>query len=238
MSHLAVDDLQVRYGGVTATHGVSLRVEAGETVALVGANGAGKSSTLRAIMGLVAVAGGDIRWRGDSLKGKKPSDIVRLGIGFSPEGRRVFPGLTVQENLKVGAFSRQDGSFASRLEQIYGYFPRLAERSRQRARSLSGGEQQMLAIGRALMSFPQLFLLDEPSLGLAPIVVERIGEILLEVQKREGIAIILAEQNAGWAMQIASRTVILELGVKTAEGASSDLMRDPGVQRAYLGISP
>jgi branched-chain amino acid transport system ATP-binding protein len=233
---LAIDDLQVRYGQVTGTNGLSLQVDEGETLALVGSNGAGKSSTMKAIMGLVPLAGGDVRWCGESLKGKKASDIVRMGIGYSPEGRRVFPQLSVYENLKVGAFSRRDGSFEARLEQIYGYFPRLNERSRQRASSLSGGEQQMLAIGRALMSFPKLFLLDEPSLGLAPIVVERIGEILLEVQKREGIAIILAEQNANWAMQIANRTVILELGIKTAEGTSAELMRDPKVQSAYLGI--
>jgi branched-chain amino acid transport system ATP-binding protein len=236
MSLLAINDLQVRYGQVTGTNGLSLQVDEGETLALVGSNGAGKSSTMKAIMGLVPLAGGDILWRGESLKGKRPSDIVRLGIGFSPEGRRVFPQLSVYENLKVGAFSRQDGSFESRLEQIYAYFPRLRERSSQRSSSLSGGEQQMLAIGRALMSFPKLFLLDEPSLGLAPIIVERIGEILLEVQKREGIAIILAEQNANWAMQVASRAVILELGIKTAEGPSAELMRDPKVQSAYLGI--
>jgi branched-chain amino acid transport system ATP-binding protein len=236
MSLLAINDLQVRYGQVTGTNGFSFQLEEGESLALVGSNGAGKSSTMKAIMGLVPLAGGDILWRGESLKGKRPSDIVRLGIGFSPEGRRVFPQLSVYENLRVGAFSRQDGSFESRLEQIYGYFPRLKERSSQRSSSLSGGEQQMLAIGRALMSFPKLFLLDEPSLGLAPIIVERIGEILLEVQKREGIAIILAEQNANWAMQVASRAVILELGVKTAEGASAELMRDPKVQSAYLGI--
>ena len=236
MSLLAINDLQVRYGRVTGTNGLSLHVDEGETLALVGSNGAGKSSTMKAIMGLVPLAGGDILWRGESLKGKKPSDIVRLGIGFSPEGRRVFPQLSVYENLKVGAFSRQDGSFESRLEQIYAYFPRLRERSSQRSSSLSGGEQQMLAIGRALMSFPKLFLLDEPSLGLAPIIVGRIGEILLEVQKREGIAIILAEQNANWAMQVATRAVILELGIKTAEGASAELMRDPKVQSAYLGI--
>jgi branched-chain amino acid transport system ATP-binding protein len=236
MSLLAINDLQVRYGQVTGTNGLSLQVDEGETLALVGSNGAGKSSTMKAIMGLVPLAGGDILWRGESLKGKRPSDIVRLGIGFSPEGRRVFPQLSVYENLKVGAFSRQDSSFESRLEQIYAYFPRLRERSSQRSSSLSGGEQQMLAIGRALMSFPKLFLLDEPSLGLAPIIVERIGEILLEVQKREGIAIILAEQNANWAMQVATRAVILELGIKTAEGASAELMRDPKVQSAYLGI--
>jgi branched-chain amino acid transport system ATP-binding protein len=236
MSLLAINDLQVLYGQVTGTNGFSFQLEEGESLALVGSNGAGKSSTMKAIMGLVPLAGGDILWRGESLKGKRPSDIVRLGIGFSPEGRRVFPQLSVYENLRVGAFSRQDGSFESRLEQIYGYFPRLKERSSQRSSSLSGGEQQMLAIGRALMSFPKLFLLDEPSLGLAPIIVGRIGEILLEVQKREGIAIILAEQNANWALQVATRAVILELGIKTAEGASAELMRDPRVQSAYLGI--
>jgi branched-chain amino acid transport system ATP-binding protein len=236
MSLLTINDLKVRYGPVMATNGFSLQLDQGESLALVGSNGAGKSSTMKAIMGLVPLAGGDILWRGESLKGKKPSDIVRLGIGFSPEGRRVFPQLSVYENLKVGAFSRRDGSFETRLEQIYGYFPRLKERAKQRSSSLSGGEQQMLAIGRALMSFPKLFLLDEPSLGLAPIIVERIGEILLEVQKREGIAIILAEQNANWAMKFASRAVILEVGVKAAEGASDELMRDPKVRSAYLGI--
>src|SRR6478752_1771205 len=236
MSLLTINDLKVRYGPVMATNGFSLQLDQGESLALVGSNGAGKSSTMKAIMGLVPLAGGDILWRGESLKGKKPSDIVRLGIGFSPEGRRVFPQLSVYENLKVGAFSRQDDSFETRLEQIYGYFPRLKDRAKQRSSSLSGGEQQMLAIGRALMSFPKLFLLDEPSLGLAPIIVERIGEILLEVQKREGIAIILAEQNANWAMKFASRAVILEVGVKAAEGASDELMRDPKVRSAYLGI--
>jgi len=236
MSLLTINDLKVRYGPVMATNGFSLQLDQGESLALVGSNGAGKSSTMKAIMGLVPLAGGDILWRGESLKGKKPSDIVRLGIGFSPEGRRVFPQLSVYENLKVGAFSRRDGSFETRLEQIYGYFPRLKDRAKQRSSSLSGGEQQMLAIGRALMSFPKLFLLDEPSLGLAPIIVERIGEILLEVQKREGIAIILAEQNANWAMKFASRAVILEVGVKAAEGASDELMRDPKVRSAYLGI--
>ena len=236
MSLLAVNDLEVRYGQVTGTNGISFRLSEGESLALIGSNGAGKSSTMKAIMGLVPVAGGDILWRGESLKGKRPSDMVRLGIGYSPEGRRVFPQLTVHENLKIGAFSRRDGSFEGRIEQIYGYFPRLRERAKQRSSSLSGGEQQMLAIGRALMSFPKLFLLDEPSLGLAPIIVERIGEILLEVQKQEGIAIILAEQNANWAMQVATRAVILELGTRTAEGLSADLMRDPKVQSAYLGI--
>jgi branched-chain amino acid transport system ATP-binding protein len=234
MSLLTATDLQVRYGQVAGVHRLSFHVAERETVALVGSNGAGKSSTLKAIIGLVPIAAGDITWRGQTLKARKPSEIARLGIGFSPEGRRVFPQLSVYENLKVGAFSRFD-TFETRLEQIYDYFPRLRERARQRASSLSGGEQQMLAIGRALMSLPKLFLLDEPSLGLAPIVVERIGDILMEVQKREGISIILAEQNANWAMRIADRAVILELGTKAAEGPASELMRDAKVQRAYLG---
>jgi branched-chain amino acid transport system ATP-binding protein len=235
MSFLSATDLQVRYGPVTGVHRLSFDVAERETVALVGANGAGKSSTLKAIIGLVPIAGGDITWRGETLKARKPSQIARLGISFSPEGRRVFPQLSVFENLKVGAFTRMD-AFETRMAQIYDYFPRLRERARQRASSLSGGEQQMLAIGRALMSFPRLFLLDEPSLGLAPIIVERIGEILVEVQRREGISIILAEQNAHWALRIADRAVILELGAKAAEGPASELMRDPKVQRAYLGV--
>jgi branched-chain amino acid transport system ATP-binding protein len=235
MSFLTVTDLNVRYGQVTGVRGLSFHVAERETVALVGSNGAGKSSTLKAIIGLVPIAGGDITWRGQTLKAHRPSQIVRLGIGFSPEGRRVFPQLTVYENLKAGAFSRPS-TFEPRLEQIYDYFPRLRERARQRSSSLSGGEQQMLAIGRALMSFPKLFLLDEPSLGLAPVAVERISGILMEVQKREGISIILAEQNANWAMRIADRAVILELGAKAAEGPASELMRDPKVRSAYLGV--
>jgi branched-chain amino acid transport system ATP-binding protein len=236
MPLLAISDLKVRYGQILGTNGVTLSLEEREILALVGANGAGKSSTLKAILGMVPFPTGDVVWQGRSLKGRKPSDIMRLGIGFSPEGRRVFPGLTVFENLKVGAYSRAADELGERLSQIYGYFPRLRERAGQRASSLSGGEQQMLAIGRALMSRPKLFLLDEPSLGLAPIVVEKIGEILLEVQEKEGISVILAEQNANWAMSVAGRAVILSLGRKVAEGPSSELMRDPKVQSAYLGV--
>jgi branched-chain amino acid transport system ATP-binding protein len=231
---LTLTDLQVRYGQIFGTHGLSFELGERETLALVGANGAGKSSTLRAIVG-IAKYDGDVLWQGRSLKRIKTSKIVRLGIGFSPEGRRVFPQLSVYENLKIGAYSRPEG-FEERVEQMFTYFPQLRERSRQRASSLSGGEQQMLAIGRALMSRPKLFLLDEPSLGLAPIIVEKIGDILKEVQEREGISIILAEQNARWAMTMASRAIILELGRKVAEGLSSELMRDPKVQSAYLGI--
>ena len=234
MPLLTLTDLQVRYGQIFGTHGLSFELGERETLALVGANGAGKSSTLRAIVGTVKYDG-DVLWQGRSLKRTKTSEIVRLGIGSSPEGRRVFPQLSVYENLKIGAYSRPEG-FEERVEQMFTYFPRLRERSRQRASSLSGGEQQMLAIGRALMSRPKLFLLDEPSLGLAPIIVEKIGDILKEVQEREGISIILAEQNARWAMALAGRAIILELGRKVAEGLSSELMDDPKVQSAYLGI--
>jgi len=236
MALLSIRDLQVRYGGTYGTRQVSFDVAAGETLALVGSNGAGKSSTLKAIMGLVQDARGQILFDGQQIIGRKPSDIVRLGIGLSPEGRRVFPMLTVAENLRMGAFTRARDDQAERLDQILDVFPRLRERASQRASSLSGGEQQMLAIGRALMARPRLFLLDEPSLGLAPIIVTRIGEVLLEIQAREGIAVILAEQNADWAMQVATRAVILELGTTTADDDCATLRRDPRVQAAYLGL--
>jgi branched-chain amino acid transport system ATP-binding protein len=236
MALLSITDLQVRYGGTLGTRRVSLDIAAGETVALVGSNGAGKSSTLKAIMGLARSAEGQITFDGQAIVGRKPSEIVSLGIGFSPEGRRVFPALTGHENLRMGGFTRPRQDAAERLEQMLDFFPRLRERASQRASSLSGGEQQMLAIGRALMSRPRLFLLDEPSLGLAPIIVSRIGEFLLEIQAREGLAVVLAEQNADWAMQVAKRAVILELGHCVADGLCADLRRDPRVQAAYLGL--
>ena len=235
MRLLTLSNLNVRYGQIAGTNDLSFELERGEILALVGSNGAGKSSTLKAILGMASYYG-QIIWQGEDLTGRRPSEIVRRGIGYSPEGRRVFPGLTVLENLNVGAYSRARAELFERIEQIYEYFPRLRERSRQRASSLSGGEQQMLAIGRALMSRPKLFLLDEPSLGLAPIIVERIGDILKGVQQREGLTVILAEQNANWALALADRAVILELGRKAAEGPSADLLRDPKVQSAYLGI--
>jgi len=236
MALLDVAGLEVRYGRISGTSDVSFAVEAGEIVALVGANGAGKSSTLKAILGMARRARGQIIFQGKSLADVRTSEVVRRGIGYSPEGRRVFPYLSVIENLRVGGYTRDAEQVGERMEQVFGYFPRLRERPRQMAGSLSGGEQQMLAIGRALMSRPRLFLLDEPSLGLAPIVVERIGDILLEVQEREGLAVVLAEQNAGWAMGLAQRAVILELGRTIAEGDAEELMQDPKVRTAYLGI--
>ncbi|BBK43309.1 ABC transporter ATP-binding protein [Allostella vacuolata] len=236
MPLLQVTDLQVRYGRILGTNGISFSLEAGESLALVGSNGAGKSSTLKAILGMAEWPQGQILLDGQDLRGSKTSDIVRQGVGFSPEGRRVFPMMSVADNLRAGAFTRPREEAAERMEAMFAYFPRLRERAGQRASSLSGGEQQMLAIGRALMSRPRLLLLDEPSLGLAPIIVERIGEIIEEVQRREGLTFILAEQNANWAMRVAKRAVILELGRSTIAGDCATLLDDPRVQNAYLGL--
>src|SRR5690349_1204790 len=224
MPALALEGVGVRYGAIVGTAGVSLTLEEGETLALVGSNGAGKSSTLKAILGMVSYPEGTITLGGASLKGLKPSEIVRRGVGYSPEGRRVFPALTVLENLKVGAYTRRAAETGERVERVFGYFPRLEERAGQRAGSLSGGEQQMLAIGRALMSRPKIFLLDEPSLGLAPVIVERIGEIIREIQRTERLSVILAEQNAAWALSIARRAVILELGRVALAGPADELL--------------
>ncbi|MBI2218441.1 MAG: ABC transporter ATP-binding protein [Candidatus Rokubacteria bacterium] len=232
---LELDDVEVRYGSVRATHGISLRVEEAETVALVGSNGAGKSSTLKAIMGMAPVARGGVRLDGVPLNGLRPSQVVRRGVGYSPEGRRVFPMLSVLDNLRTGAFTLPRARFTARLEQVYAYFPRLKERPGQLAGSLSGGEQQMLAIARALMSCPRLFLLDEPSLGLAPVIVQRIGELITEIQRSEGLAVILAEQNALWAMRLAQRTAVIDLGRIQLEGPSEQLRHNEDVRRAYLG---
>lgn len=235
MSLLELRDVEVSYGSVRATHGISLAVEEGDTLALVGSNGAGKSSTLKAILGMAPVSGGTVLVAGADVAGLAPSRIVRLGIGYCPEGRRVFPTHSVLDNLRAGAFTLPHARFRARLEQMYGYFPRLKERASQMAGSLSGGEQQMLAIARALMSCPKLFLLDEPSLGLAPLIVQRIGELIREIQRTEGLAVILAEQNALWAMGIARRTAVIELGRIRLEGASDALRNDENVRKAYLG---
>ena len=236
MPLLQVDNLEVRYGQIRGTQDISFALETGETLALVGSNGAGKSSTLKAILGMAVWGKGEILLDGQSLRAKKPSEIVRLGIGYSPEGRRVFPQMSVIENLRVGAFTRANAETAVRMEQIFGYFPRLKERANQYAGSMSGGEQQMLAIGRALMSYPRIFLLDEPSLGLAPVIVGRIGELLAEIQAKEGLAVILAEQNANWALRVAKRAAIIERGRVTMTGAARDLAANPDVRRAFLGL--
>ena len=235
MSLLELRDVEVSYGSVRATHGISLSVDEGDTLALVGSNGAGKSITLKAILGMAPVSGGTVRIAGTRTAGLAPSRIVRLGIGYCPEGRRVFPMHSVLDNLRAGAFTLPRARFRGRLEQMFGYFPRLKERASQMAGSLSGGEQQMLAIARALMSCPKLFLLDEPSLGLAPVIVQRIGELIREIQKSEGLAVILAEQNALWAMGLARRTAVIELGRIRLEGASDTLRNDENVRKAYLG---
>jgi branched-chain amino acid transport system ATP-binding protein len=235
MPLLELEGVDVSYGSVRATHGISLTVAEGETLALVGSNGAGKSSTLKAIMGMAPVSRGRVRLNGADVTGLKPSQVVRLGVGYAPEGRRVFPLLSVLDNLRTGAYTLPRARFRSRLEQMYTYFPRLQERAGQLCGSLSGGEQQMLAIARALMSCPRLFLVDEPSLGLAPVIVQRIGQLIAEIQQSERLAVILAEQNALWAMGLAQRTAVIDLGRIKIEGPSEVLRHNEDVRRAYLG---
>jgi len=235
MSLLELRDVEVSYGSVRATHGISLTVDEGETLALVGSNGAGKSSTLKAIMGMAPVSSGHVRLNGVEVNSLRPSQVVRHGVAYSPEGRRVFPMLSVLDNLRTGAFTLPRARLAARLAQMYSYFPVLKERGGQLAGSLSGGEQQMLAIARALMSCPRLFLLDEPSLGLAPVIVQRIGQLITEIQRSEGLAVILAEQNALWAMGLAQRTAVIDLGRIQLEGPSHVLRDNEDVRRTYLG---
>ena len=236
MPKLSIEGLRVTYGQIVGTDGITFSLDAGETLALIGSNGAGKSSTLKAVLGMVTYPQGKITLDGKDLRGLKPSQVMRLGIGFSPEGRRVFPQLSVVDNLKVGGISRPASEVPERIERMYGYFPRLKERAQQRAGSLSGGEQQMLAIARGLMSKPTILMLDEPSLGLAPVIVERIGEILTEIQASEGLAVLLAEQNATWSLSLARRAVILELGRVKMTGDAAALLDDPEVRRTYLGV--
>jgi branched-chain amino acid transport system ATP-binding protein len=232
---LEVDGLVARYGRITALGGISLRVEEGEIVTLIGANGAGKTTTLRAISGLVRPAAGAIRFMGSDLRGTAPSAIVRLGIGHAPEGRRVFPRMTVRENLELGAYSRTGkAAIAADLESVLATFPRLEERLEQKAGTMSGGEQQMLAIGRAMMARPRLLLLDEPSLGLSPLFVQTIFGVIRSINER-GTTILLIEQNAHQALAIASRGYVLETGAVVFEGSSASLLASADVQAAYLG---
>ena len=235
---LELTDVHVRYGSIRALQGVSLRVEAGELVALIGSNGAGKSTTLRTISGLLRPSEGQITFEGSDISAAATDRIVALGISHCPEGRRIFGGLTVLENLRLGAVSRSRADAAavtSDLEMVFELFPLLKERLGQAGGTLSGGEQQMLAIGRALMSRPRLLLLDEPSLGLAPQMVERIFETIAEL-KRQGRTILLVEQNVHQALDVADRAYVMETGRITLDGAADVLRRDPKVEQSYLGV--
>ncbi len=231
---LELQDVRVAYGSIDALRGVSLFVKQGEIVALIGANGAGKSTTLMSVSGVVALRGGMIRYNGTEISGRPAHEIVRLGVSQVPEGRRIFPRMTVRENLEMGAFSRSKRGLSGEISRIYDMFPALAERSRQSGGTLSGGEQQMLAIGRALMSRPNLMLLDEPSLGLAPIIVSKIFKIIREINE-QGTTILLVEQNAKAALRLAHRAYVMETGRIVLQGEASQLERDPGIKRAYLG---
>ncbi len=232
---LAIESLDVYYGAIQALEGVSLGVGEGEIVAIIGSNGAGKSTMLRTISGLIRPRAGSIRFQGRSIGGERADEIVRLGISQSPEGRRIFTNMSVEENLKMGAFIRRDAAgIASDVERVLGRFPRLRERYKQNAGTMSGGEQQMLAIGRAMMSRPKLLLLDEPSLGLAPNLVAEIFRIVLDLNA-EGTTVLIVEQNANRALEIAHRAYVLETGVLVLEGTGRELMTDPKVKAAYLG---
>lgn len=231
---LEVKALTVRYGKATAVTEASLNVEKGEIVTLIGANGAGKTTVLRAISGLVRVAGGEVRFEGNRIDRLKASGIVRLGISHVPEGRRVFPFMTVLQNLTLGAYTRRDNRQRDDLERVYQLFPILYQRRYQKAGSLSGGEQQMLAIGRALMSSPRLLLLDEPSIGLAPIVMAQLSKVIKDINASL-VSVILVEQNARMALALAHRGYVLETGRIVLEGKSEDLVQNPQVRKAYLG---
>lgn len=233
---LEVQDLRVHYGSVEAVKGVSFRIESGEMVSLIGANGAGKSTILRALTGLVRPSSGSIRLHNQSLIGLLPHQIVRRGIAHVPEGRRLFPKMTVLENLKMGAYLRnKKNEIAQTLEMIYQHFPVLQERGQQYAGSLSGGEQQMLATARALMNRPQLILLDEPSIGLSPILTAEIGKIVQQINAM-GVTTVLVEQNAMLALTLGQRGYVLETGNIVMQGPAHELLEDEGVKKAYLGI--
>jgi len=233
---LQVQDIHVHYGQVAALKGISLEVDEADFVTLIGSNGAGKSTTLRTISGLEHPSAGSIVYEGEAIEKLSADRIVKLGIAHVPEGRRVFKDLTVIENLRLGAFTRKDQpGIDDDLDKLFAHFPRLHERKDQMARTMSGGEQQMVAIGRALMSRPRMLLLDEPSLGLAPVIVQEIARILIEIN-RDGVAIVLVEQNAEMALELACHGYVLETGNITLEGEASTLMDNEHVRKAYLGI--
>jgi branched-chain amino acid transport system ATP-binding protein len=230
---LEIKDLNVRFGGIRAVDGISMNVQEGKIITLIGANGAGKSTILRSVSGIVRPTSGDILLNGESIVGLSPDKIVARGVTLVPEGRRVFPNLTVLENLKIGAYLRKD-KLSNDLEYVYSLFPRLRERHWQHAGTLSGGEQQMLAVGRALMSRPKLIMMDEPSLGLAPLVVRDIFDIIVTINKA-GITVLLNEQNANLALKIADYGYVIETGRLTLTGTGDELLHNESVKEAYLG---
>jgi len=232
---LELKDLQVAYGGIQAVKGIDLSVDQGELVCLIGANGAGKTTTLKGITGLQPIKSGKIRYAGEDITGKPAFQLVRKGLSMVPEGRGVFGALTIEENLAMGAYARNDRTAIKEdVERVFGLFPRLKERRKQTAGTLSGGEQQMLAMGRALMSRPKLLLLDEPSMGLAPLMVQKVFETVMAVSK-EGVTILLIEQNAKLALEVSSRGYVMESGEITLRGKAKQLLSDPKVRAAYLG---
>ena len=234
---LKVDNLRVAYGHTEVLKGISFSVEMGEIVALIGSNGAGKTTTLSTISGLLRPTAGKISWKGEEIQSAAIENIVASGLAHCPEGRRIFPGLTVRENLLTGTASRRfrKAEVEEDLAQVFELFPRLKERIKQGGWSLSGGEQQMLAIGRALMSRPSLLMLDEPSLGLAPIVIEQVFDKILELNRRTGLGVLLVEQNSAMALEIANRAFVLETGTITLSGPAETLAQDPRIREAYLG---
>ncbi|BDU59001.1 ABC transporter ATP-binding protein [Limnohabitans sp. MORI2] len=232
---LSVQDVKVAYGGIQAVKGVSLEVREGELVSLIGSNGAGKTTTMKAITGLLPLGGGHIQLNGKTIDGQGPWDLVQQGLAMVPEGRGVFTRMTIVENLQMGAYIRDDNAaIADDIERVFTTFPRLKERRDQLAGTMSGGEQQMLAMGRALMSRPKVLLLDEPSMGLSPIMVDKIFEVIQDVSA-QGVTILLVEQNASRALQIADRGYVMESGLITLSGNAHDMLHDPKVREAYLG---
>jgi branched-chain amino acid transport system ATP-binding protein len=234
MALLEVQDIRTHYGAIEALKGVSLTVDEGEVVTLIGSNGAGKSTTLRSISGLTPASSGQIRFADQNITRVPAHEIVSYGIALSPEGRHCFPRMTVRENLDLGAHHRRGAGVSEDLERVFELFPRLGEREKQKAGTMSGGEQQMLAIGRALMARPRLLMLDEPSMGIAPILVQRIYETIAQIN-RDGVTILLVEQNANYALEVSRRGYVLETGRVVLANTSTELRDDPEVQRAYLG---
>jgi len=234
MALLEVEDIHTFYGNIEALKGISLEVDEGEIVTLIGSNGAGKSTTLRSISGLTPPREGSIRLGDQEIGETPPQEIVRMGVSHAPEGRRCFPRMSVRENLELGAYLRRDARIEEDMNRVYELFPRLKEREKQKAGTMSGGEQQMLAIGRAMMADPKVLLLDEPGMGLAPILVERIYESIAEINK-QGTTILLVEQNANFALEVSNRGYVLETGTIALSDRSSALRENPDVQKAYLG---